>query len=210
MTYRPPYFRVDDRATLLELIAAYPLAALITALENDMAVTYVPLLARLEGDDLLLEGHIARANDHWKRATSSALAAFTIAGHYISPTWYPSKNADPRTVPTYDYVAVEARGSIRFIHDQDWLRAFVRRLTESQESRVGGTWSVDDAPLEYIDSQLKAIVGVELRCESLTGAFKLHQNHPRENIESVITSLHALGKPEAAALATFMGEANEA
>ncbi len=204
MTYRPPYFRVDDRATLLSLIASHPLAMLITAHDGDLSLTHLPFLARIEDDAVVLEGHIARANDQWKHDPSAALTAFRIAQHYISPTWYPSKRTNPRTVPTYDYVAIEARGPLRFIHDAEWLYAFTRRLTESQEPRVGGTWSVDDAPADYLEAQVKAIVGVEMRVETLIGTFKLNQNHPQENIESVIASLEALDTPDAVALAAFM------
>ncbi len=206
MTYRPPYFRVDDREALLRLIEAYPLAMLVTTHDSDISLTYLPLLARADGDVLLFEGHVARANDQWKYAPTAAVAAFRIAQHYISPTWYPSKVTNPRTVPTYDYVAIEARGPVRFIHDAPWLHAFTRRLTEVQEARVNGTWSVDDAPADYLESQVKAIVGVEMRVEMLTGTFKLNQNHPRENIENVIASLEALGTPDASVLASFMRE----
>jgi transcriptional regulator len=204
MTYRPPYFRMDDRAVLLPLIAEHPLATLITSHDGRISLTYLPMLARVVDDGILLEGHIARANDQWKFAPSDSVAAFRIAGHYISPTWYPSKETNPRTVPTYDYVALEARGPVRFVHDEEWLRAFVHRLTESQESRVGGTWSVDDAPADYFASQIRAIVGVEMRVQTLIGTFKLNQNHSRENIENVIASLEALGSRQASVLAEFM------
>lgn len=208
MTYRPPYFRMDDRAALLQLIAAHPLATFVTAHDGDISLTYLPMLARVEDDALLLEGHVARANDQWKHEPSAAVAAFRIASHYISPTWYPSKRTNPRTVPTYDYVAIEARGPVRFIHEPTWLAAFTRRLTESQEPRVNGTWSVDDAPADYLEAQVKAIVGVEMRVETLIGTFKLNQNHPRENIESVVASLEALGTADASALASFMKDAS--
>ena len=195
---------MDDRAALLQLIGEHPLATLITSHDGVISLTHLPLLARIVDDSVVLEGHIARANDQWKFSPSDSVAAFRIVGHYISPTWYPSKRTNPRTVPTYDYVAIEARGPVRFIHEEEWLRAFVRRLTESQESRVGGTWSVDDAPADYLDSQIKAIVGMEMRVEMLTGTFKLNQNHPHENIENVIASLEALGSPDATVLADFM------
>ncbi len=195
---------MDDRATLLQLIAEHPLVTLITSHAGTITLTYLPMLARVIDDTLLLEGHIARANDQWKHEPSDSVAAFRIAGHYISPTWYPTKQTNPRTVPTYDYVAIEARGPVRFIHDERWLRAFVRRLTESQEPRVGGTWSVDDAPADYFTSQIKAIVGVEMQVETLIGTFKLNQNHPRENIENVVASLEALGTRDALTLAEYM------
>jgi transcriptional regulator len=204
MTYRPPYFRLDDRARLLELIEAHPLATFITAHDGDLSLTYAPLLARVENDQLFLEGHIARANDQWKHRPSAAVAAFRIAGHYISPTWYPSKRVNPRTVPTWDYVAIEARGAVRFIEDREWLYAFVRRLTDSQEPRVNGTWSIDDAPADYIESQLRAIVGIEMQVDSLIGTFKLNQNHPEENLQSVAAALRELATPEATALASFI------
>ena len=113
--------------------------------------------------------------------------------------------ADPRVVPTYDYVAVEARGVVRFIEDRDWLHAFVTRLTDDQESRIGSDWATSDAPADYMEGQLRGIVGVELRVESLTGLFKLNRNHPEENIEGVIAGLDRLGTPSATLLEEFMG-----
>jgi transcriptional regulator len=93
---------------------------------------------------------------------------------------------------------------VRFIHDAQWLRDFVSRLTNSQEARVGANWTIDEAPADYIESQLKAIVGVQLRVESLTGLFKLNRNHPAENIATAIAGLEALGTPGAAAIAAYM------
>ena len=203
MTYRPPYFRIDDREHLLALIADYPLATLATSSADTILLTHLPLLSLQQGDTLLLQGHVARANPHWKEPASSAVAAFRIADHYISPTWYPTKAQDPRTVPTWDYVAIEARGSIRWIEDRDWLAAFVRRLAASQEARIGSDWSVDDAPADYLETQYAAIVGVEMRVEILTGTFKLNQNHPRENIEGIIAGLRHRATPQAEALLPF-------
>lgn len=204
MTYRPRYFRNDDPAMLLSYLAEHPLATLVTTHDGQIELTHLPLMASSGKNGLVLEGHIARANDQWRYAATAAVAIFRIAGHYVSPTWYPSKRNDPRTVPTYDYVAIEARGPVRFIHDRDWLATFVSRLSDDQEARVGGTWSVRDAPESYIESQLHAIVGVEMRVESLTGTFKLHQNHPAENIDNVERELRALDTPESVALAKLM------
>lgn len=208
MTYRPPHVREDDRAVLLPLIANNPLATLVTVAAGEPVVTYAPLLLREEADGALyLNGHIARANDQWKHGDGPGVALFQIAEHYISPNWYATKKTNPRVVPTYDYVAIEARGGVRFIEDRDWLDAFVRRLTDSQEARVGSNWSVDDAPADYIDAQLKAIVGVELRVDSLIGLFKLNRNHPEENVEKVTAGLKTLATAQARGLAEFMGTA---
>jgi transcriptional regulator len=206
MTYRPPHVREDDPAILLPLIARAPLATLITVAKGEPLVTYVPMLAREdEWGARWLEGHIARANDQWKQGDGPAVALFRAAEHYISPSWYATKQRDPRVVPTYDYVAIEARGPVRFIHDHTWLRAFVSRLTDDQESRIGSDWETGDAPADYMENQLRAIVGVQLRVESLMGLFKLNRNHPEENIEGVIAGLNRLGTPSATLLEDFMG-----
>lgn len=204
MTYRPPQFRVDDRDVLLPLLRQFPFAALMSVNEGEIELTQLPMLVKQYGDVVVLEGHIARANPHWRPGTRPGVALFQIASHYISPTWYPSKVRDPRTVPTYDYVTVEARGRLDFIHDAEWLEGFVRRLTDVEERRVGGRWTVDEAPREYIEAQLKAIVGVTLSVESLTGTFKLNQHHPRENQEGILQGLTRLQTPGAAALAPFV------
>ncbi|HET9028753.1 MAG TPA: FMN-binding negative transcriptional regulator [Candidatus Aquilonibacter sp.] len=207
MTYRPPYFRMDDRSTLLELIARHPFASLIGTDSNGITITHMPLFAVQTQETVRLQGHIARANVQWRTTGQRVVATFTVANHYISPSWYPSKQHDPRTVPTWDYVAVHARGSVRFIHDRVWLRDLVARSSEIQERSVGGSWSIDDAPPDYLESQLRGIVGVELDVEDLSGIFKLNQNHPPENVACVVDALVALGTPGATALASWMKDA---
>jgi transcriptional regulator len=207
MTYRPPQFRVDDRQQLLALIARYPLATLVTWAGGEPALTHLPLVALNEGDSLFFHGHIARANDQWRGGDGSGVAIFRIAEHYISPVWYATKRRDPRVVPTFDYVAIEARGPVRFIHDEAWLRSLVSRLTDAQEAQMGTDWSIGDAPEEYLASQLRAIVGVEVRVDSLIGTFKLNQHHPAENLESVIAALDARATPDALELAAFVRSA---
>ncbi len=210
MTYRPPNFRVEERERLLPLIADHPLATFVTTALGDMFTTQLPMLAHQHDGELFLEGHIAKANDQWKHAPEAAVALFPVVSHYISPSWYPSKVANPRTVPTFDYVTVEARGPVEYIHDAKWLLTFVRELTQVMERRVGGSWSIDDAPKDFLDGQAQAIVGVRMNVESLVGTFKLNQNHPAENIENVVAELRKLGTPAARLLAAFMNaERNE-
>ncbi len=205
MTYRPPYFRMDDQATLLELVAQHPLATFVTAHDATLSLTYLPMMARHDGGRLLLEGHIARSNDQWHHEATAAVAAFRVASHYISPTWYPSRHRDPRVVPTYDYVAIEARGPVRFVHDRAWLESLTWRLSEDQERRCGGTWKPEDAPREYMDAELAEIVGVEMTVERLLGTFKLNQNHPQENLREIHERLCAAQTPEAEQIAAFFG-----
>jgi len=204
MTYRPPHVRADERAPLLALIAENPLATLITVAGGVPLTTYVPLLAREENGQLYLEGHLARANDQWKHGDGAGAALFRVADAYISPTWYATKRENGKVVPTFDYVAIEARGHVRFIEDRDWKLAFVTRLTDSQEARIGAGWNVSDAPADYLESQLAAIVGLQLRVDELTGLFKLNRHHPDANVEGVADGLEKLGTPNARAIAAYM------
>ncbi|HUA07905.1 MAG TPA: FMN-binding negative transcriptional regulator [Candidatus Acidoferrales bacterium] len=204
MTYRPPHVRADERAPLLDLIAAHPLATFITVANGEPVVTYVPLLAREEEGAVILEGHIARANDQWRGGDGRGAALFRVAEHYISPTWYATKKQTGRVVPTYDYVGAEARGRVRFIHDTEWLRAFVARLTVAEEKKAGSSWTIDEAPADYMESQLKAIVGLQMRVDALTGLFKLNRHHPAENVAGAIAGLEKLGDPDAMAIAAYM------
>jgi transcriptional regulator len=204
MTYRPPHVRADDRAPLLALIATHPLATFITVPDGEPVVTYVPMLAREADGVLYLEGHIARANNQWQGGDGTSVALFRVADHYISPTWYATKAQTGRVVPTFDYVSIEARGPVQFIEDTVWLREFVARLTVTQEARVGSGWTIDEAPADYMESQLKAIVGVQMRVDALTGLFKLNRHHPAENVAGVIKGLEMLENPDANAIAAYM------
>jgi transcriptional regulator len=204
MTYRPPHVRADDRAPLLDLIAAHPLATFITVVEGAPVVTYLPMLAREQHGTIFLEGHLARANNQWRGGDGTAAALFRVAEHYVSPTWYATKRVNGRVVPTYDYIAVEARGDVHFIDDVVWLRSFVARLTDAEETKVGANWKIDDAPEDYMESQLKAIVGVQMRVEALTGLVKVNRHHPAENVAGVIAGLEKLGSADAMAIAAVM------
>jgi transcriptional regulator len=185
--YNPTSFQQTDPEALRDAIRAYPLATLVTAGSTGIAATHLPML--LEGD--VLRGHVARANPHWQEyaAGSEALAIFTGPQHYITPNWYASKAEHGRVVPTWNYVAVHARGPLTFHHDAEWLRAFVTALTDEHERAGAAPWKVSDAPAEYIDAQLRAIVGVEMRVVSLEGKWKLSQNRPEEDVSAVIEGL---------------------
>jgi len=204
MTYRPPHVRADDRGPLLALIATHPLATFITVVDDEPVVTYLPMLARLEDDTLYLEGHIARANNQWRAGDGRGTALFRVAEHYVSPTWYATKRINGRVVPTFDYIAVEARGNVQFIHDTEWLREFVARLSIAEENKVGANWRIEDAPEDYMESQLKAIVGVQMRVDALIGLFKVNRHHPAENVAGVIAGLEQLGSADAMAIAAMM------
>jgi transcriptional regulator len=126
--------------------------------------------------DGVLRGHVARANPVWKEGGGEALAIFLGPHAYVSPNWYPSKAETGKAVPTWNYLTVQARGSIAWIQDGDWLRAHVSALSDVHEAGRAAPWAIGDAPAGYIDSLLRAIVGFELIVAKLEGKWKLSQN----------------------------------
>jgi transcriptional regulator len=153
-----------------------------------------------------LLGHLALANNQWQTASPGAQALAIVHGPqaYISPSWYESTARHGRTVPTWNYEAVHLTGPLTVHRDPEWLRDVVTRLTHRYEDFRPAPWSVTDAPPEYIDGQLKAIVGVELSIVSVEAKQKLSQNRSTEDQLGVIEALHAEPGPGPAAIATLM------
>lgn len=198
--YNPAHFVESRPEVLRALVERYPLATLVSSGGEELCVTHLPLLYC--GDErIVLRGHMARANHHWRdHAGSEALAIFHGPQHYVSPSWYPSKTEHGKVVPTWNYVTVHVRGALQFIHDTAWLLENVRALTNAQERHQPQPWSVDDAPKDYIDKLLSAIVGVELRVTSIEGKWKVSQNRPPEDREGVIAALESRGALDMARL----------
>jgi transcriptional regulator len=177
--YRPRHFREDDPGVLAAFVSAHPLAALVAITPRGFVANHIPmLLMRDPAGRALLLGHIARANDLWKVVDHAArvLVIFGGAQHYISPSWYPSKIENAKVVPTWNYAVAHAHGSIRFIEERETLLSLVETLTRGQESRRVKPWAVDDAPRDFIDGMLQAIIGFEIIVDRLEGKFKASQN----------------------------------
>lgn len=196
--YIPRLNAEQDNTTLHAFMVANPFATLVTA-SGGLFGTHLPLILR-PGDGPLgtLEGHVARANAHHKMVTgeTDALVIFTGPHTHITPTWYPSKVEDERVVPTWNYVAVHAYGTLRFRDDDEFLHAHVARLTERHESARGSDWRTDDPPAEYVAQQLKAIVGVEIAITRLEGKWKMSQNRSMADVDGVIDGLRQSGDPQ--------------
>ncbi|MCB1745968.1 MAG: FMN-binding negative transcriptional regulator [Gammaproteobacteria bacterium] len=208
--YRPPHFAEDDPVALRALLAAAPLATLVTVVDGAPAVEHLPLLVvdRADGG-LALCGHVARANDLWRRAGAGIEAVAVHHGPqaYVSPAWYPSKAAHGRVVPTWNYAVVHAHGCLRAIEDRDWLAAHVAALTTVHEAGRTAPWAVGDAPAAFIERLLGAIVGVELAVTRLEGKYKLSQNRDRDDRAGVAAGLAT--EAGGAALAALMCTATE-
>ena len=126
--------------------------------------------------------------------------AFQGPQAYVSPSWYPSKLEDGKTVPTWNYAVVHARGVPTFLHDRDWLHAHVTSLTDVHEAAEPAPWAVADAPSEYVERQLGAIVGVEIAIERLVGKWKVSQNRSADDRAGVVAGLGRRGDAASAEL----------
>jgi len=202
--YLPKHFEETRSEALHELIRAHPLGMLVTLNGAGLQANSVPFILDADpaGGPGILRAHVARANPLWRetRGDVEALVVFQGPQAYISPGWYASKAEHGKVVPTWNYVMVQARGTLRAVDDADWLRAFVTRLTTRHEAVQAQPWAVTDAPADYIDTMLRAIVGIEIPLTALTGKWKVSQNRPAADRAGVVAGLTAVGQPQSARL----------
>ena len=200
MMYIPKRFAEPETPELHRFIDAHPFATLVTG-NDGLYATHLPLVLRADdGPFGTLEGHVARANPHQARIGIDTAALVIFAGEqtHITPTWYPSKLTDARVVPTWNYVAVHAYGTVNRIEDAAFLHAHVERLTVRHEAARGSEWRTDDPPADYVAQQLKAIVGVEVRIALLEGKWKMSQNRSEADVDGVIEGLRRAGEHDVA------------
>jgi transcriptional regulator len=191
--YVPDAFREDRPDVLHEAVRRIGFATLVT---QNLDANHLPML--LDGN--VLRGHVARANPVWKSGEGAALAIFLGPHAYVSPNWYPSKAETGKAVPTWNYITVHARGTIRWIQDGEWLHANVTALARAHEAGQPAPWQVSDAPASYVDGLLRAIVGLELTIESLQGKYKLSQNRDAADRAGVREAFAREGRDDIARL----------
>ncbi|MCP2075329.1 UNVERIFIED_ORG: transcriptional regulator [Pseudomonas lini] len=207
--YNPKAFAVEDLPQLQQMMVDCRLAVLITHGEHGLQASHLPLLLDTQqGPNGSLYGHMARANPQWRdlEAGAEALVIFAGADAYVSPSFYPSKAEHGKVVPTWNYQAVHAYGTAEVFNDPERLRNLVGALTDRHESGRALPWSIDDAPAEYIDSMLRAIVGFALPIQRLEGKRKLSQNRSPVDAAGVRNGLAASPDPQDQALACLMPE----
>lgn len=205
--YNPKAFAVEDLSQLHQMMDDCRLAVLITQGEQGLQASHLPLLLDTQqGPNGRLYGHMARANPQWRdlEAGAEALVVFAGADAYVSPGFYPTKAEHGKVVPTWNYVAVHAYGSAEVFSDAHRLRNLVSALTDRHETGRNQPWKIDDAPAEYIDSMLKAIVGFALPIQRLEGKRKLSQNRSPADIAGVRNGLAASLDPQDQALARLV------
>lgn len=194
--YIPKHFEESNIDVLHEFIRCNPFATLITNSESGLCADHLPVYLNTENPErILLQGHIAAANPLWKYISNlqESLVIFQGNNAYITPSWYPSKKSNGKVVPTWNYTAVHVKGGIEFINEASWKIQLLNNLTLFQEKSLNEPWSVSDAPPEFIEKLLSAIVGFEIEVKEIFGKFKLSQNQSEENRAGVIQGLKEQG-----------------
>lgn len=208
MLYQPAAFRVDDASLLHAAMDVARLGVLVSnGAEGVPDITHLPLLLDRNAGPLgTLTGHVARANPHAARLRDAgrAIAVFQGVEAYVSPNWYASKAEHHRVVPTWNYEAIHAEGTVEIIEDSDRLHAIVDSLTRHHERHQPRPWSVTDAPPRFVEGQLRGITGIVLRIERLSGKRKLSQNRSEADREGAASGLAASADPRDQATAAAM------
>jgi len=214
--YQPAHrkFQVADAAALLAELCAVVPATLVTFGGEGFRASILPMLFEPgDGANGTLRGHLARGNPQWREIEASlaaggdgageALAFFDGPDAYVSPAWYEEKRLTGMVVPTWNYVTVQAHGTLTTRHEPDWLIPHVARLVDRHEAGRPQPWALTDAPDDYVRTQARAIVGLELRITRLEAKAKLSQNRSDADIDGTIQGL-ASGTPRERAIADTM------
>ncbi len=176
--YLPRQFEQDDINRLHDLIKERPLATLVTVSADGLTANHIPFeLDTSAGLNGTLRGHVARANPVWRDSSGSeVLLVFHGPQAYISPSWYPSKQQTHKAVPTWNYVVVHVHGVLQVIDDARWMRGLLDRQTDAMESHRDTRWRVADAPEDFVEQMMSAIVGIEVPIRRILGKWKISQN----------------------------------
>ena len=195
--YVPAHFDESRIELVHESIARHPLGMLVTHGKGGLDANHLPFeLDPATGTHGVLHAHVARNNPVWQDIADGdeVLVVFRAGGAYVSPQWYPSKHETHEQVPTWNYMVVHAHGRVTIRDDERYVRGLVARLTRVHEASQEVPWRMSDAPRDYIDSMLKAIVGLEIEITRLVGKFKLSQNKEIRDIEGAGNALKAKGQ----------------
>lgn len=191
--YQPALFREERLEIKQALIRQHPLGLLISCGSGGPVANLLPFeLRRGTSAFGVLHGHLARANPQWRELHHQpVLVVFQGPDAYISPSLYQTKQDTGKVVPTWNYAMVQARGTATVRDDPEWVAGQVNVLTAAREATRPKPWSVADAPRDYIELQLKSIVGIEIEIATLDGKWKVSQNQPETNRRSVAAGLAA-------------------
>ena len=206
--YLPKHFEQSDPQALRALMREHPLATLVTRGADGITADHLPLEYDANaGPHGSLLGHVARANPLWQHAAGTpVLAVFQGPQAYVSPSLYPSKARTHKVVPTWNYIVVHAHGMLHAEDDPAWVHSLVSRLTQHHESTRQPPWAVSDAPADFVQQMLRAIVGIRIPLTRLVGKWKISQNRDGADREGVALGLKDQGAAARAMARLVSGE----
>ncbi len=190
--FQPSVFREDRREVLHDLITSNPFATLFASAAGALSADHIPLVLHPDlSPHGTLRGHVAVANPLHRETSGDfdVLVVFQGPQAYVTPSWYPSKQEHGKVVPTWNYVVAHAHGRLQFRDDPDWLMAHLEALTRMQEDGRPTPWAPSDAPDDFMARQLRALVGIEIEIEKLTGTWKVSQNKDVVDRNGVVNGL---------------------
>lgn len=201
--HRASAFAETDLAALDRLAARDSFVTLITTRGDTPTASHLPVLYSRVDARIELRGHWARANTQ-SRHDGAALAIMHGPHAYISPAWYPDKEAQAR-VPTWNYAVAHLHGRLTTFVDTDALADLVAALSDHHEAAIGSDWKFEPQRESHRD-QLRGIIGFRFEVDRVEMTFKLNQNHPQANRLAVAEQLEALGNERDRHVATLMRE----
>ena len=191
--YIPAHFKMKDNAEIRTFVMSHPFGALLTNGRQVPQVTHLPmqLLTDDVGNDLI-NLHLSKASPHAKglEDRENAVAVFLGTNGYISPRWYAAKD----NVPTWNYTAVHAIGTLRKIKNEEELMKLLDKLTIEHEEGTKSPWRADWSNSK-IRKMVNAIIGFELKVERWEGKEKVGQNRSTEDQASLKRNLENSGDP---------------
>lgn len=194
--YIPAHFNESRPEQLHELIAQHPLGILIAHGKSGLSANHLPfMLHAKEGEQGVLHCHVARNNPVWQDIDNGdeVMVIFRAGDAYISPQWFPSKHETHKQVPSWNYIVAHAYGRVTIRDEERYVRGAVARLTRIHEASQPVPWKMTDGPKDYIDTMLKAIVGIEIEITRLIGKTKLSQNKEARDVEAASAALISQG-----------------
>jgi transcriptional regulator len=208
--YQPAHFEEKRPEVLRELMRAHPLGTLVTMGADGLNANHVPMMYDPDPAPFgTLRCHVARANPVWREFSKEVevLVVFQGPSIYISPSLYATKKETGKVVPTYNYAVIHAYGPLHAVDDAAWLRDFVSGLTDRHEAGRAQPWKITDAPEDYVQQMLRAIIGIEIPLTRLIGKWKVSQNRPAADHPGIVQGLNEMNSADANAMAALVKQA---
>jgi transcriptional regulator len=200
--YIPEHFVVREHSTAVAFMRANPFAILVSAVDNGPFATHLPVIIRESGEQIVIRGHVAKANPHWRYLEQQphCLMIFHGPHAYISPAHYASREV----VPTWNYGAVHVYGNARVFGAPDELLGVLHELIPMFEPAYAEQWA--GLSQAYRERMLSHIVGFEIAVTSIEAKFKLSQNRTKQEQENIIESLGGVADTAISGVARLMRE----